>query len=334
MRRDRIVSNNPYSSADSTGHARVDGYLNGSLGGSDVQIEQLVTVQQKHIKNQKLQLEALRSRVKEIEFTVGQISNSNPVRAEGIANFNEKFCQQSDDSNTTVDARYMITPELSDHASHQMTPDFLACYQRSLKSSRMSDNAIRRERFFHLYQLLRMTRGVPGHTAETGVFRGCSSFLTCEVLKEEEPDFDGHSHYMIDSFEGLSEPVEKDGDYPTKRQAESAFTNTSVEVVRETMSDYPRANILKGWIPEILQKLPDQQYRFVHVDVDVYEPTLASLRYFFPKLSQGGAILCDDYGPWKNNNWPGCIQAVNEFSQEIGQQFFLLDSGNVFFIKR
>lgn len=302
--------------------------------GINVQIEHLVTLQQKHIKNQKSQLEALRSRVEEIETAVDKFSNKQPVQAEGIAKFNEKIRRQSKEQDNKVDDRYMITPELSDHASHQMTPDFLACYQRALQSSRMSDNPKRRGRFFHLYQLLRSTRGIPGQTAETGVYRGCSSFLTCETLKAEDPEFDGRSHFMIDSFEGLSEPVDKDGEYPAKRHAESAFTNTSVENVRETMSDYPRVNIFKGWIPEIFQQLPDQKYRFVHVDVDVYEPTLASLRYFFPKLSPGGAILCDDFGPWKNDHWPGCIRAVNEFSEEIGQQYFLLDSGNVFFIKR
>ncbi len=299
------------------------------------QLAKLVSLQQKHIKNQKLQLKVLRSRVEDIESTVGHKTKSKtdkPTPAIGI--FNENLAQPVGSSDERINERYKVTRELSDHASHQMMPDFLACYQRALQKSRMRENATRRERFYHLYQLLRMTAGIPGRTAEAGVFRGCSSFITCEVLKTESPVFDGRSHYMVDCFEGLSEPVAKDGDNPTKRFGESAFTNTSVDAVRETLADYPGVNIFKGWIPEVFEQLPEQQYRFVHLDVDVYEPTLAGLRYFFPKIAPGGAILCDDYGPWKNNDWPGCIHAVNEFSEEIGQQFFLLDSGNVFFMKR
>ena len=229
---------------------------------------------------------------------------------------------------------FEINGEVSGHASHLLVPDFVQLYTRGLKSTKMRDNAQRRSRFFHLTQLLRLTRGIPGATAEAGVFRGLSSFLTCHYLQREVSFFNGETHYMIDSFEGLSKPVEEDGERPAIRFGEGAFTSTSLERVRETMFDFPEVNILKGWIPDVFEELPDQKYRFVHVDVDIYEPTLASFRYFYPRLSVGGVILCDDFGPWTDSNWPGCIRAVNEFAAEIGQNYMLLDSGNVFFIKR
>lgn len=236
--------------------------------------------------------------------------------------------------NHASDETFQINNELSEHASHLQLPDYLQVYQAGLLKCKMRDNGLRRSRFFHLTQLLQLTRGIPGYTAEAGVFRGLGSFLICNYLRREISTFQGETHYMIDSFEGLSKPVEADGEFPAKRHGEGAFTATSADVARESLSDFRSVNILKGWIPDVFEQLPDQHYRFVHVDVDVYEPTLASFRYFYPRLAPGGIMVCDDFGPWADNNWPGCIRAVNEFANETGQVYAVLDTGNIFFIKR
>ncbi len=231
-------------------------------------------------------------------------------------------------------SKFEVTSDVTDHASHQLLPEYLSAYGAGLKKSKMQDNALRRARFFHICQMLQLTRGVPGYTAEAGVFRGLSSFLICHYLRREIGTFNGETHFMFDSFEGLSEPVEKDGEFPAKRFGEGAFTRTSMETARETLSDFSGVNIHKGWIPDVFDEVPEQKYRFVHVDVDVYEPTLASFRYFYPRLSTGGIMMCDDFGPWANNNWPGCIRAVNEFANETGMVYAILNTGNVMFIKR
>ena len=45
---------------------------------------------------------------------------------------------------------------------------------------------------------------------------------------------------------------------------------------------------------------------FVHLDVDLYEPTRACLDYFLPRLSPGGFVICDDYGA---PTFPGAARA-------------------------
>lgn len=231
-------------------------------------------------------------------------------------------------------SQFQINNEVTDHASHLYVPEFLNAYQMGIERAEMKDQSQRRARFFHATQLLNLTRGIPGYTAEAGVYRGLGSFLFCHYLRREMACFNGESHYMIDSYEGLSTPVEKDGAFPARRFEEGAFKETSVELVRNTLRDFPSVNIIQGWIPAVFNELPEQQYRFVHVDVDIYEPTLASFRYFYPRLSPGGIIVCDDFGPWPEKKWPGCLRAVNEFANEIGQVYAQLDTGNVFFIKR
>ena len=47
----------------------------------------------------------------------------------------------------------------------------------------------------------------------------------------------------------------------------------------------------------------------MHLDADLYKPTLAGLEYFYPRLAKGGVILIHDF----NHNWDGVRKAVDEF---------------------
>jgi hypothetical protein len=63
----------------------------------------------------------------------------------------------------------------------------------------------------------------------------------------------------------------------------------------------------RGWIPQSLAGLPESRYRFVHLDLDLHDPTQAALEYFYPRLVAGGMVVCDDY------NWPGARKAIEGY---------------------
>ena len=54
----------------------------------------------------------------------------------------------------------------------------------------------------------------------------------------------------------------------------------------------------------------EQKYRMIHIDVDLYRPTLDCLEYFGPRLELGGIIVLDDYGSPK---CPGIKKALDLF---------------------
>ena len=226
------------------------------------------------------------------------------------------------------------TPKSQQYGVHCLDERYMAYYEAGLEKAVMGSHVWRTPRFFQMTQLLNLTRGIAGATAEAGCFRGLASYLICKYRQDEDASFDGTGHFMVDSFEGLSEPVELDGDFSKTRHAEGAFTKTSLEHCERTMGDFPGATIIKGWIPTAFQELPDQAYRFVHIDVDIYEPTLDGLRYFYPRMSPGGMIVVDDFGPWPGDKWLGCKIAVEQFSEEVGVPFAHLDTGNAVLIKR
>ena len=66
----------------------------------------------------------------------------------------------------------------------------------------------------------------------------------------------------------------------------------------------------KGDVAESLPHLPQSVYRLVHIDTDLYVPTLVCLDYFGSRVSPGGVIVVDDYGQKK---CPGVPKAVAEY---------------------
>jgi O-methyltransferase len=186
----------------------------------------------------------------------------------------------------------------------------------------------RRARFQTLARYLSSTRGVPGEVAECGTFKGLSAFLICSVLSEERPGFDGAGFHVFDSFEGLSEPTAKDAiqdQHPEaqdlRHMTQKGFFAVSLHVVQQNLAAFPQIDLHPGWIPESFSYLPEAQYRFVHLDVDLYRPTYDCLEYFYDRLAPGGMIVSDDY------NWPGARLALKEYANRRGLALELAATG-------
>ena len=55
-----------------------------------------------------------------------------------------------------------------------------------------------------------------------------------------------------------------------------------------------------------------------------------SIAFFYPRLSKGGILLCDDYG---FTSCPGATTAIDKFLSDKPEKMISLDSGGGFFIK-
>lgn len=168
-----------------------------------------------------------------------------------------------------------------------------------------------------LKQLLQFAEPVKGDTAECGVFQGSSSWLICGL---------GRQHHLFDSFEGLSPPEAADGTYWSAGTFEVPET-----VVRDNLREFAdRITLYKGWIPERFNEVAGRNFAFVHIDVDLYQPTLDSIAFFYPRLSPGAVLLCDDYGC---GTCPGATKAIDEYLAGKPEKLIRLDAGGGFFLK-
>lgn len=172
----------------------------------------------------------------------------------------------------------------------------------------------RRDRFFLLTRLLQQTLPLEGLIAECGCFRGLSSYLLCGTLRRATPGFDGSGYRIFDSFAGLSAPQPQDAVDAAapnaarlQQMTRAGHFDATLAQVRTALGAYPHIGYFPGWIPSAFPAKPGDRYRFVHLDVDLYEPTRDSLDYFYPRLVAGGMIVSDDYG------WPGARKAIDEF---------------------
>ena len=138
---------------------------------------------------------------------------------------------------------------------------------------------------FTVYSLVRAQTDVPGELAEVGVFAGASAKLICEARGQTPL-------HLFDTFEGLPESSDKDGDVYRKKLQLFAC---SLESVQTYLSDYPDVYYYKGFFPDTSGPVSDKTFSFAHFDVDLYESTLACLKFFYPRMSPSGIMLSHDY---------------------------------------
>jgi hypothetical protein len=198
---------------------------------------------------------------------------------------------------------------------------FHAAYDAGVVRSGTPDRGPkRRMRFYGMVQALEATRHLGGWVAECGCWKGLSAYLICEYIRRRNPAFVGERTLILDSFEGLSEPTGEDvveheltlkGIERKGKPFKGAGAYAApLEQVKNLLEGYVQVDFVKGWIPDVLAALPDREYRFVHLDLDLYVPILGALRYFYPRLVRGGVMVSDDYG---SLFFPGAKRAVDEF---------------------
>ncbi len=182
-----------------------------------------------------------------------------------------------------------------------------------------------KERQFFLYNLARSLRHLPGDSAECGALDGASSHVIMSALGDDRP------HHIFDSFSGLSQPSEHDiPKTEAVRALQAGEFASPLENTRRNLAAHAQAVFYEGWIPERFGEVADKRFRLVSIDVDFYEPTRDSVRFFYPRLVPGGAIICDDYG---FNTCPGARKAMDEAAECFGRQVVHVPTGQGLLIK-
>jgi O-methyltransferase len=159
-------------------------------------------------------------------------------------------------------------------------------------------------------------REIQGDFVECGVWRGGSSMaaaLTYQAL--------GRSPrlWLYDTYEGMTAPTDEDrlmgaGEDPQARYARlkdgegSDWCRASIEDVRNNLSFYPDIEFVRGKVEDTLPVTQPDRIAILRLDTDWYASTKVELETLWPRLSDGGVLILDDYG-----HWGGHKQAVDEF---------------------
>jgi O-methyltransferase len=178
--------------------------------------------------------------------------------------------------------------------------------QRSIVEIDPWDNS-RRDMIILLLRNI-LYNNVPGCLAEIGVYKG----LTARLIHYYVPD---RVLYLFDTFNGFTEhDLEFEKNKTGLLAKKEWFNNTSVEFVWNYLRPLNDNIIIKeGPFPDTFdESLDTEEFSFVHLDLDLYNPIIQALKLFYPKMKRGGIILVHDY-----MSWIGAYEAVNDFCSSM-----------------
>jgi O-methyltransferase len=196
----------------------------------------------------------------------------------------------------------------------------------SKKLSSLERNYYDKIRFYDIwFQVERLLKeNVEGDFAELGVHKGETAKLIYEMTTTRKL-------HLFDTFEGFSE---KDLKYENKQGGKyttNEFSDTDAESVRKYVDGGDRVIFHPGYFPATSIGLEHLKFSLVHLDADLYLPTLEGLKFFYAQLSPGGVIIVHDY----NHTWDGIKKAFDEFMPTIPESLIELPDwkGSVMIVK-
>jgi len=198
--------------------------------------------------------------------------------------------------------------------------DFLLQYKKLSPESPYSQ-----DRKYIVRELTRLTHDLDGEMAECGCYQGATAWF----IANENRNVNLH---LFDSFQGLSEPgVDDELEETGTHFWNKGILSSTEEQTKKTLQEFNHVHYHKGWIPDKFSAVEDIVFKLIHIDVDLYQPTLDSIRFFYPRMIKNGIIILDDYG---FKTCPGAYKAVNEFMSDKPEYIVNLTSGQGLIIKQ
>jgi O-methyltransferase len=173
---------------------------------------------------------------------------------------------------------------------------------------------------------------VEGDIVECGVWRGGSMMaaaITLLRLGIRDRDI-----WLFDTFGGMPKPGKEDvsswyDGYDLHRRwrrksrgGRSSWNLVSPEAVRDRVEStgYPpeRIHLVKGMVEDTIPAQAPESIALLRLDTDWYESTQHELEHLYPRLSEGGVLIIDDYG-----HYEGARRAVDEYLERTGERLLL-----------
>lgn len=161
---------------------------------------------------------------------------------------------------------------------------------------------------------------LPGDIVECGVFKGGGLLYWARLLEIFCPR-SPRKVIGFDTFAGYPESTNRNHDKEAgadflQKSLQDRITPEAILKRAENLKLSHRVELIEGdatvTIPEFVSANPGFRISMLNLDFDIYEPTLAALDQFFPRLLTGGVMVFDEYAAWR---W-GESDAVDHFFSE------------------
>ena len=190
------------------------------------------------------------------------------------------------------------------------------------------------------YEVYKKILKVRGDIFECGVFKGASliRFLTFRDLIEQK---NKRRVIGFDAFGKFPHPKKKHKNKKAdkifaKRHDDNIGLGININLLKNYLKKKKITNykLIKGdvlkTLPNYISKNKKLKISLLHLDLDVYEPTIFVLEKLYKYISKNGIILLDDYTHIK-----GATLAVNEFIKKNKLKVYRVSKyGRPYFIQK
>ncbi|MBK7370679.1 MAG: class I SAM-dependent methyltransferase [Saprospiraceae bacterium] len=171
-------------------------------------------------------------------------------------------------------------------------------------------------RCFELWKLIEQTSKLKnGNLIEVGVWRGGTGAIIAKKAKKCKIR---DKVYLCDTFTGVVKAGEKDSTYRNGEHADTSLQAVSNLLLKQMNLD--NVELLEGIFPDQTgHQVEGMQFRFCHIDVDVYQSAKDVVEWIWDKMVPCGVIVFDDYGFF---GCDGITKFVNE-QMEYNDRFVI-----------
>lgn len=183
-------------------------------------------------------------------------------------------------------------------------PDFEKVFEYE-NNFYLSCNIDRIAKLLGHYELYKMIAGFPGSIVECGVFKGASlsrfaifrSLLggpySRKIIGFDTFDKFPVTRYAPDKVVRKKAVKIAGADSISKEQMMSVLSYKGVDKYVELVE-----GDIKKTVPAYIKAHPELRIALLNLDVDMYEPSVAILKYLYPRVVKGGLLLLDDYASY------------------------------------
>ncbi len=176
--------------------------------------------------------------------------------------------------------------------------------------------------FLIRYEIFKRVLEIQGSIIECGVLRGGGLMAWAQFSAIFEPTNHQRRVVGFDTFSGFPKLAKQDRPSESDQARSGGLAVNSYDHLEQCVELFdmnrfvghvPKVELVRGdatrTIPDYLRKNPHLIISLLYLDFDIYQPTLAALKHFLPRLPMGAVIAFDELNL---KDWSGESIAVLE----------------------
>jgi O-methyltransferase len=169
---------------------------------------------------------------------------------------------------------------------------------------------------------------IEGDFVECGVNTGICSLAICDYL---DWNTRGRTFWLFDTYCGIPESMVTDRERAlgaTDHFKRAYFE--CYELVQNNFRSYTGIEIVRGVVPRTLSQFTGGKVAYLSIDMNIVEPEIAAIEFFWDRLEKSAIVVLDDYG-WDARRLQK--EAFDDFAKRKGIMIATLPTGQGLIVK-